>query len=260
MKWNLVAALLVTALGVQGANAQSVGNVLTGGAKVEVLEHERGTQGLPKPDKVVIHDLAVPIDDVTTDHSLAARLHRTRLKWSGMDEDSTPQVLAQHLHAAFSKALAGELANEHIATEKAGTATADNAGTILVVDGKFTAINEGNRTKRVMIGFGSGTSDIKAHIVVSASTAGHSTVVLAFDMNSQSGKMPGALPTAGAGSLLVGTGVGVAGDTGSTVEADASRMGKLVAKQIEALMTTRERIPGSTAKAVNTASAPASAS
>lgn len=55
-----------------------------------------------------------------------------------------------------------------------------------------------------MIGFGRGARDIKPHIVVSSLAKGTRTVVLEFNLNSASGKKPGAVAMMGAGSLAVG--------------------------------------------------------
>ena len=71
---------------------------------------------------------------------------------------------------------------------------------------------------------------------------GTKTVVLEFNLNSASGKKPGAAATMGAGSLAVGAAVGDVGDKKGTVEADASRMAKAVAKQIEAFMISQKWI------------------
>lgn len=87
-----------------------------------------------------------------------------------------------------------------------------------------------------MIGLGSGASDLKAHVTVSSVTAGHSTVMLAFDLDSTSGKKPGAISSLGTGSLAVGAAEKAVGDRKSTVDADATHMAKLVAKQVESLM------------------------
>jgi hypothetical protein len=109
------------------------------------------------------------------------------------------------------------------------------AGSNLIITGEFVAINEGDETKRIMIGFGRGASNLKTHVTVSV-TQGHSTVVLELNLSSESGKKPGAVATMGVGSLAVGAAAGGIGDRKSTVEADASRMGKLAAKQLEAFM------------------------
>ena len=104
------------------------------------------------------------------------------------------------------------------------------------------AISEGDETKRIMIGFGRGASNIKTHVTVSSITQNHSTVVLEFNLSSESGKKPGAVATMGVGSLAVGAAAGGVGDRKSTVEADASRMAKLVAKQLEAFMADQKWI------------------
>jgi hypothetical protein len=112
----------------------------------------------------------------------------------------------------------------------------------LIVEGEFTAIDEGNKSKRIMIRFGRGASDIKTHVVVSSFAKGTKTVVLEFNLNSASGKKPGAVATMGAGSIAVGAAVGDAGDKKGTLQADASRMAKAVAKQIEAFMISQKWI------------------
>ena len=240
MKPKVIAALLVTVMQIQWAHAQSsVGNFLTGSAKVESIEPNSKEQIVPKPDRVVIHDFTVRTGNVTLDQSIAGILRRHRLLRHGNDEDSTPQVLAQHVQAAFGKALTEQLEKDHITAERSSNAKAEGGASSLVVDGEFTAIDEGSKSERVMIGFGSGASDLKTHVTVSSVTAGHSTVVLAFDLDSKSGKKPGAIPGMATGSLAVGAAKKAVGDKKSTVDADASRMAQLVAKQIESLMGDR---------------------
>src|SRR5262249_50218865 len=130
----------------------------------------------------------------------------------------------------------------NIQSEKASDGGNTPTATVLIVEGEFIAIDEGNKTKRVMIGFGRGASDIKTHVTVSSFTEGKKTVVLEFNLNSASGKRPGALATMGAGSLAVGAAVGDVGDKKGTVQADASRMAKAVAKQIEEFMISQKWI------------------
>ena len=66
--------------------------------------------------------------------------------------------------------------------------------------------------------------------------------MLEFDLSSESGKKPGAAATMGVGSLAIGVAARGASERTSTVEADASRMGKLVAKKIEAFMADQKWI------------------
>jgi hypothetical protein len=236
--------LFVVIAGGTAMAQNSTGNILQGQAKANVFKQYSGPEALPKPDKVLIHDFAMPAE-IATDKSIAGQLHRTIMLRHGVDEDSSPEVLAKRVQAAFSKALAEELKKAnisafHVPGQKTSSAENLASGSNLVVDGEFTAIKEGDESKRIMIGFGRGASDIKTHVTVSSVTQGHPTVVLEFNLSSESGKKPGAVATMGVGSLAVGAAAGGVGDRESTVEADASRMAKLVAKQLEAFMANQK--------------------
>jgi hypothetical protein len=252
-KISLVLILLAAAGQVAFAQNRS-GNLLTGDAKAQVITRYGGPAPLPKPNEIVIHDFAV--GNIKTDKSIAARLHRTVMERHGVDEDSSPQVLAQRLQAAFAKALAGELKKVNIPTanvptDKVAVAESSMPGSHLVVNGEFVSINEGDETKRIMIGCGRGASAINMHVKVSSVTQGRSTVVLEFNLSSESGKKPGAVATMGVGSLAIGAAAGGISDRKSNVEADATRMAKLVAKQLESFMADQKWIANPSATAAS---------
>ncbi|WP_051979295.1 DUF4410 domain-containing protein [Edaphobacter aggregans] len=247
MVWKFSFALCFVAFSGQVAMAQNnAGNILTSDVKVDVLRRYSGPETLPKPDKILIYNFAVPVEDIATDESIAARLHRTIMLRRGVDEDSSREVLVQHVQSAFEKVLASELKKMNIQAVSMPAQMSTAKGAIsesdLVVEGQFVAINEGDETRRIMIGFGRGASDIKTHVTVSTVVRGHPTVVLAFNLSSESGKKPGAVATMGVGSLAIGAAAGGVSDRKSTVEADASRMAKLVAKQLEAFMDEQKWI------------------
>lgn len=255
MVWKFSFVLYVAAIAGQVAIAQnSAGNILSGDAKADVLRRYDGPEALPKPNKILIQDFAVSSKEITIDESIAARLHRKRMLRQGVDEDSSPQILAQQVQTAFAKTLAGELKkidiqtinvpSQKISSDEGGVDSSD-----LVIAGEFIAINEGDEAKRIMVGFGRGASDIKTHVVVSSVVKGHQTVVLEFNLSSESGKKPGAIATMGVGSLAVGAAAGGVGDKKSTVEADASRMAKLVARQLKAFMVDQKWISNTSSEA-----------
>ncbi len=218
-------------------------SVLTGGAKTQVVASYQGTEPLPKPDQILVYDFTVPPDVITMDESAAARLYRRRAARMGSDDDSSPDVVARQARASFSKTLVSLLRKASMPTEMAlGPDTMAPAHT-LVVQGEFTAIDEGNKTKRVMIGLGRGASDVQAHVTVALTTGTQPIVLSEFKLKSESGKKPGAAATMGVGALAVGATTGAAGDRKATVEADASRMAKAVAKQIQALMAAQKWVP-----------------
>jgi hypothetical protein len=113
----------------------------------------------------------------------------------------------------------------------------------LIVEGEFIAVNQGDATQRIMLGFGRGASDIKTHVIISLAANGNKTVLLDCNINSKSGKKPGAIVGMGGGSLAVGAATGDVLDNKATVEGDATRMAKLIAKQTEAVMVAQKWIP-----------------
>jgi hypothetical protein len=244
MVWKFSFAFYVVMIVAQLATAQSTAeNILIGDVKANILQRYSGSEVLPKPNRVLIRDFTVPVGDVTTDTSVAGELHRRIMLQLGVDEDSSPEVLAQRVQTAFAETLAYELKKLNVPVQSASAAEAAVSGCDLVVEGKFIAINEGDKTKRIMVGFGRGASDIETHVTVSSEAQGQSTVVLEFNLSSESGKKPGAVATGGVGALAVAAAAG--GDRNSTVEADASRMAKLVAKQLETFMADQRWISNS---------------
>ena len=246
MVWKFSVVLCLLTLACPLAMAQNTsGNLLTGDVKADVLKRYSGPGVLPQPDKVLIRDFTVPVGAITKDESIAGQLHRKITLRHGVDEDSSPEALARQVQAAFTKALAAELKKVNIPAQRVPAGDGAISASNLIVEGQFVAIHEGDETKRILIGFGRGASDIKTHVTVSSLVQGHPTVVLEFNLSSKSGKKPGAVATMGVGSVAVGAAAGGVSDRKSTVEADASRMAKLVAKQLETFMVEQKWIPNS---------------
>jgi hypothetical protein len=247
MRWRSAATIIgivgtAAVIAAEAAHAQdSATKLLAGDAKVEVVASYQG-DALPKPDQIMICDFDVPADVVTMDQSATARLQRRRLQRRDADADSSPQALAMQVQSAFARTLTSELQKLDIPAE---TAPADDVAIpprILIVHGEFTSINQGNKTKRMIIGFGRGASDVKAHVTVSLTTDAQPVLLSEFNLKSQSGKKPGAAATMGVGSVAVGAAAGGMGDRKASVEADTSRMAKAVAQQIKEAMISQKWI------------------
>jgi hypothetical protein len=244
--WIILAGIASLALTANVEAQNAAKKLLLGDTKVEIVAKYQG-EALPKPNKALVYDFAVPSSVISIDESTAARLHRPR-RVEGADARS-PEGVAKEVQASFSKALLHELQQASVPAETAPGADSPVPPNTLLVNGEFTTINQGNKTKRVLIGFGKGASDVQAHVTVSLATEQQPVVLLEFNVKSQSGKKPGAAATVGAGAATMGTatagsaaaGVAAGGvmDKAATVEADASRMAKGVAKQIAELMSTQ---------------------
>jgi len=215
--------------------------LLVGDTHVEIVASYRGAETLPKPDKTLIYNFTVDPEVVTLDQSVAGRLQRRRLPRRAADADSSPEALAKQVQAAFAKALVNELQKMAMPAETAPESAAISEHT-LMIHGEFTTISQGNKTQRMMIGFGRGASDVKAHVTVSLSTDSQPVLLSEFNLTSKSGKKPGAAATMGIGSVAVGAAAGGVGDRKAGVEADTSRMAKAVAKQIKEEMISQKWI------------------
>ena len=243
IKTAAISGVFAITFSCQFASAQNVGNFYTGETKVEVVRGYTGSETLPKAAKVVIQDFTVDPTAVTLDESLAGRMHTRLFLHRDPHDASVPSAVAQKVQDTFLKALIGDLKKSKIESQKSTGEQKVSTEPLLVVTGEITAIDEGNKAKRVIIGLGRGGSDVQTHIVVSSVVDGHSTVVLELRLKSQSGKKLGALESFGGSSLALNAAEGAAGDRHATVEADASRMAKGVARQIKEFMVAQHWLP-----------------
>lgn len=226
------------------AMAQSAAQkVMVGDAKVTMLQSYSGAEKLPKPGQIVVDDFDIPSDVITMDNSAAARvLSRDPIARRRGDagQAQSPADVAAAVQAEFSQTLIKELSKGAIPVASAAmNAAGDSAVNALIVRGSFTAVNQGNKTKRMMIGLGRGASDVQAHVVVSLVRQSGPVVLAEFNLNSESGKKPGAAATMGVGGVATSAAVSGATDNKATVEGDTARMAKAVAKQIESAMASQ---------------------
>jgi len=232
-------AIWLIALAAHAANPDTrVGTVVTGRAKLQLLYRYDTSHVLPKPDRVVIQDFSTEGEVVMTQYRFHHHFHH--LLHPESDQDASPEELMQHVQDSFAKTVIESLEKEKVKTERLVDVGTDS-GTVLIIRGEFIGVNQGNARKRIMIGFGHGASDIETHVVLTLVANGRCTVLLDGNINSQSGKEPGALASTGGVGVAAGTVVGTVGDNRSgTVEADAARMGKLVAEQTLSIMAAEK--------------------
>jgi hypothetical protein len=62
-----------------------------------------------------------------------------------------------------------------------------------IVRGQFTEVDEGNRVRRAMIGFGSGKAEMQMHVNVADLAKSPNSPFLVFGTAADSGRMPGAI-------------------------------------------------------------------
>jgi Domain of unknown function (DUF4410) len=206
-------------------------------AHVQTEQSYLGPQ-MPRPDRVVVAWFSVSPEQVRLDQGVSARLIRT------VDDqplDTQQMAAAQATQAALAEHLVDRLRQYGLPAELAMTTPA-GPGTSLLVQGQIVGIDQGNRTRRVLIGLGAGKSTVTADAqLYYASGVAPPRFVSAFEGEADSGRAPGAAETMGAGAAAerVGTSAVLTGATHAGAETrrttDTAEAGKLaagLAKQI----------------------------
>jgi Domain of unknown function (DUF4410) len=192
--------------------------------------------GLPRPQLIVVHDYAVTREEVRVDSGIGARLQRLE---HGTPEEQERQRVGHAVASAITTNLVEELRKLGMRVEAASMAPAV-PGPILAVEGQILSIDEGNKTRRMMIGLGAGASEVRTLTQVYQVKDGTHDLVEDFYTTAKSSRKPGLGPMAGAGaaagraaqSAAVATGVGLATERQQTAEADAKHAARELARSM----------------------------
>lgn len=193
--------------------------------------------GTPVPVRVLVTDFAVSPAAVHLDSGVAAQLIRIGSSAGAQQER---QAAAETTQAALRRTLVAKLKSYGLPAEylppgyKAPPRSALVRGHILV-------INEGNRTRRTVVGLGAGKSSVTGDAQLTYVGAGGTQFLAAFSGSADSGRMPGAAETMGVGAAAGSLGAAAAA-TGATHvmaetrrttdEANADQLADALARQI----------------------------
>ncbi len=191
-------------------------------------ENER----LPKPGRIIVYDFAATPADLPADDPVLA-LYEKPAKPQTADEVS----LGRKLGAEIARELVDRIRELDLPAERSKTGRPPRIGD-LVIRGAFVSIEEGNRLKRVLIGFGAGAGELKTLVEIYQITAkGSRRALVSEEIRATGGKMPGMLFAVAA---AVGTGpaglavspAATAGTAGTVGQATAVSGGVNVAKEL----------------------------
>jgi hypothetical protein len=183
--------------------------VLAGCAGASVSQQ---SQSIPisnnRPTQIVVYPFAVDTSDVTLNQSIVQRAYRSI---SNTDQSAQQEKIAHDTAHDICDQVAADLNQkgyQAICQERGAPVAGAN---VVVVDGEFTNISEGNRLRRLVIGFGAGASVLDTDVNVFQKTTQGTVQILDFKTHADSGKMPGAALTAGAGAAAGGSAAVIVG-------------------------------------------------
>jgi hypothetical protein len=154
-----------------------------------------------RPSQVIIYPFAASAADVSLNSGIFQVAYRNMT-----DENENEQQI-QLAHQTAQNICIRVAAN---LTEQGITATCLQRGVpptgnnVLILDGQFTDISQGNRLRRMVIGLGVGASKVETLVQVIQKTDQGTTEIIDFATSADSGYMPGAGITGPAGAAAGG--------------------------------------------------------
>jgi len=210
---------------------------VTGCARTSVENVNVQAAGLPRPQLIIVHDFGVSPGDVSLDSAIGARITEMA---KGTPEADEQLKVGREVAKVVTENLVKEIRKLGIPAEPAATAT-PVAGPSLSIEGHFVSVDQGNRLRRMVVGFGAGASEVRTLVQVYETTNEGRRLVEDFYTTVKSSRKPGMGPMGGVGaaagraatSVAVSAGVGLATEHSQTVEGDAKHTADEIAKVLK---------------------------
>ena len=188
---------------------------------------------IPRPGRIIVYDFAATADDLATSSAITGRYAASTVRASA-EEVRLGRELGRRVAARLVK----DILAMGLPAERAHGAAPPSVGDIAIT-GQFVTIDEGNRTKRMIIGFGAGAAELRTVVEGYQIMAGGPRLLGSRDIAARGGKGPGM-----AAPLVI-----VGGIAGAPVRAAAVSGGINIAQELGP-----EKIQGAadrTAKAIS---------
>lgn len=192
------------------------------------------SERIPKPGVVLVYDFAVNANDVVVD-TLGHEFQSEASQWT--EEEQTAHATAQSL----SEQLVAKLEERGIPGRRAVPGERPPIDAILL-KGEFLTIDKGSRIKRLVIGFGAGTSELQVRVQAYQATPYGLHRLAEAEVDSHGSRMPGmAVPMAGGAALgslatsaVISGGMQIVKETRGGMRDDAGRIAEEIANRAEA--------------------------
>jgi hypothetical protein len=171
---------------------------------------QNGPASANRPSTIYVYDFAVTSAEVTLNQGF---FQKTYANMSDQNMVEAQVALADQTAQALSFQLVAELQAMGFYAVRLPRGTPAAGSNVLVVDGQFIDIDQGNKLRRMVIGLGMGQSKLDASVQVYQVVNGASTQIMDFNTHADSGSMPGAAimgaPGAAVGGAAMVASVGI---------------------------------------------------
>lgn len=159
----------------------------------------------------------------------------------GLSESTERREVARKVADVLADTLVKKIQAMGLPAERVSEKVTHAGVPTVVIDGQFLAVDEGSRTKRVVIGLGAGKSKVRTAVQMYEVLPDATRLLDTFEVDAMSGSAPGMAETMGAGAaaghLATSAAVSVAKSAaaekfGEDVDADARRTADKIARTL----------------------------
>jgi Domain of unknown function (DUF4410) len=225
-----IAAALVISLALSGCASTDA----------EVTTSNAEDARLPYPSQILVYDFAISPSEVSPDSVAAGRLNG-----AGDDpqENAQREYLERQVAAIVAEDVAAGLRDLGLpATRWRGAPPAGK--NIYAIEGQFITIDEGNALTRMIIGFGSGGTEVRTLVQAYYISGGRKSLLGEAEVSAESSSKPGlaaAIPVGAAVTSLgtaaaVQSGIGLISEMNTDVQEGAKDTAEAIVELLEPRM------------------------
>ncbi|HLK12117.1 MAG TPA: DUF4410 domain-containing protein [Candidatus Binatia bacterium] len=163
-------------------------------------EEETARTNLPPPGIVLVYPFGVNLNEVVENQAIFQKVIDAS---QGTTQTERSEQIAHAVADRMADELVARITDMGLPAQRA-TRDIYIPPNALAITGHFIDVNEGNRLRRLVIGFGAGQSTVDTQVRVLERSTGVWHTVLEFTTHADSGAMPGAAVTMGAGAAAQG--------------------------------------------------------
>lgn len=210
-------------------------------ASSEITQGQYSSAGerIARPGRVIVYDIRATPGDIPANSPITGYYDRRQSSQTAQEIQ-----LGRELGAQVAHDLVREIMGMGMPAQRAGSGPAPQIGDILIT-GQFVSIVQGDRRKRVFIGFGKGKGELKTHVEGYLTTARGHRLLGSREISSAGGKGPGLLlpsivaaATANPVGLLVTSAVKIRSEKkggSDTIKGAAKRTAKKIAEELKTI-------------------------
>ncbi len=189
VKEGLLLLLVFAMMGCTSATQTQAKSAVLGGAKIQA-EKVTGAPALP-PRTVYVEDFVLDYQNIQTDEGLRGRVGVLQLV-PRIRPQRDPAERARTLVELLAQSLVADLTEAGILAQRL-TASAAVPADGWLLQGTFVEVDEGNRLRRAVIGFGSGGTEMQVMVGVSDLARSPVAPFIIFGTVTDPSKLPGAV-------------------------------------------------------------------